>query len=67
MPCIMCLRSCSIMTPQCRRMYGTPTISKETALRRLEDQLDDYLDDMIDIMLQCFFRKVFKQLSDQEK
>ena len=47
--------------------YGTPTISKETALRRLEDQLDDYLDDMIDIMLQCFFRKVFKQLSDQEK
>ncbi len=55
------------MTPQCRRMYGTPTISKETALRRLEDQLDDYLDDMIDIMLQCFFRKVFKQLSDQEK
>ena len=55
------------MTPQCCRMYGTPTISKETALRRLEDQLDDYLDDMIDIMLQCFFRKVFKQLSDQEK
>jgi len=40
-------------------MYGTPTISTETALRRLEDQLEDFLDDMIDLMLQCFFRKVF--------
>ena len=48
-------------------MYGTLTISTETALRRLEDQLEDFLDDMIDLMPQCFFRKVFKHFLSQQK
>ena len=55
------------MAPQCRRMHGTPTISTDTALRRLEDQLEDFLDDMIDLMLQCFFRKVFKHFISEQK